>query len=242
VLAGDELDAIVAGIDAAADRADVKAALDIAVRRLGFDRFAYVQLQAPRGVRERLYLGTYDAAWSEHYRRRDLQLHDPLWGYAFQANRPFLWEDVKRQADAAADRLVFGPGAEVGLRAGAGIPIHSAGGAVATLHVAKDCEAGALRMLFAAARHTLQVIAYAAHDRVLALSAAAGEPAVRLSARQKEVLLWVVRGKTNWEIGELLDIAEDTVRQHLIKASRLLGATNRTQAATLAVARHLITS
>jgi len=46
-----------------------------------------------------------------------------------------------------------------------------------------------------------------------------------LSKREKEVLYWVALGKTNWEIGMILDISLYTVKNH-IKSIRNYSAKN----------------
>jgi len=61
-----------------------------------------------------------------------------------------------------------------------------------------------------------------------------------LTSREKEVLTWVARGKSAWEIGEILDIAKRTVDEHAQTAVRKLGAMNRTHAVALAVRDRII--
>ena len=56
-----------------------------------------------------------------------------------------------------------------------------------------------------------------------------------LTAREAEVLTWVARGKSAWEIGEILHIAKRTVDEHVQTAVRKLGAVNRTHAVAIAV-------
>lgn len=58
---------------------------------------------------------------------------------------------------------------------------------------------------------------------------------VPLTARERDVLSWVARGKTNAEIGELLWLAPGTVRKHLENVYGKLGVNTR----TAAVARFL---
>ncbi|MEJ2377932.1 MAG: helix-turn-helix transcriptional regulator [Pseudolabrys sp.] len=45
-----------------------------------------------------------------------------------------------------------------------------------------------------------------------------------LTARESEVLTWVARGKSVWEVGEILNIAKRTVDEHVHTAVRKLGA------------------
>jgi DNA-binding CsgD family transcriptional regulator len=58
---------------------------------------------------------------------------------------------------------------------------------------------------------------------------------VRLTAREREVMSWVARGKTNAEIAQLLWLAPSTVRKHLENVYAKLGDNSR----TAAVARFL---
>jgi DNA-binding NarL/FixJ family response regulator len=52
-----------------------------------------------------------------------------------------------------------------------------------------------------------------------------------LSARQREILGYVVEGLSNAEIGRRLYLSESTIKQHLRAAFKLLGVSNRTEAA-----------
>ena len=61
-----------------------------------------------------------------------------------------------------------------------------------------------------------------------------------LTSRELEVLTWVARGKSAWEIGEILNIAKRTVDEHVQTAVRKIGAVNRTHAVALAVRDQII--
>jgi DNA-binding NarL/FixJ family response regulator len=54
-----------------------------------------------------------------------------------------------------------------------------------------------------------------------------------LSARQRQILTFVVEGLSNAEIGRRLYLSESTIKQHLRAAYKLLGVSNRTEAANL---------
>jgi transcriptional regulator EpsA len=51
-----------------------------------------------------------------------------------------------------------------------------------------------------------------------------------LSGREREIMYWVSVGKTNPEIGQILNISSSTVRNHLQRIFRKLGVINRAQA------------
>jgi DNA-binding NarL/FixJ family response regulator len=56
----------------------------------------------------------------------------------------------------------------------------------------------------------------------------------RLTAREREVLVWLARGSTNRQIGLALEVSPRTVEKHFERILTKLGATNRTIAALLA--------
>ena len=61
-----------------------------------------------------------------------------------------------------------------------------------------------------------------------------------LTARELEVLEQIVRGKSNKEIGQLLNISEATVKSHINNILSKLGVNDRTQAATTALQRGIV--
>lgn len=58
---------------------------------------------------------------------------------------------------------------------------------------------------------------------------------LRLTRREAQVLLWIAQGKTNREIGQILDLSPRTVNKHLEQVFRKLGVENRTAAAAMAL-------
>jgi DNA-binding response OmpR family regulator/DNA-binding CsgD family transcriptional regulator len=56
-----------------------------------------------------------------------------------------------------------------------------------------------------------------------------------LTVREAEVLLWIAKGKTNREIGLILEMSPRTVNKHLEQIFRKLGVENRTSAAACAL-------
>ena len=61
-----------------------------------------------------------------------------------------------------------------------------------------------------------------------------------LTPREREVLLAIVRGQSNKEIGSTLGLAENTVKNHVKMILEKLKVADRTQAATTALQRGLI--
>ena len=59
----------------------------------------------------------------------------------------------------------------------------------------------------------------------------------KLTAREAEVLYWVVKGKTNRDIGEILGSSPATAKKHLERIYVKLGVETRTAAAGMAMGR-----
>lgn len=57
----------------------------------------------------------------------------------------------------------------------------------------------------------------------------------RLTKREKQVLYWVVEGKTNGDIGKILEISPRTVEKHCESIFRKLGIENRYAAIVFAL-------
>jgi len=76
--------------------------------------------------------------------------------------------------------------------------------------------------------------------RIATPNPAANPNAAPLTEREQEVLGWLARGRVNKEIAASLGISERTVKFHVSSIFNKLGATNRTEAVTLAVQRGLV--
>jgi DNA-binding CsgD family transcriptional regulator len=70
-----------------------------------------------------------------------------------------------------------------------------------------------------------------------AATIAALGPAFGLTARESQVLYWVLQGKTNRDIGDILGTSPRTVTKHLEHVYEKLGVETRTAAAALVVKR-----
>ena len=81
------------------------------------------------------------------------------------------------------------------------------------------------------------------HVRLLSLGLAQhrqGEPRTVLSAREREVLMHLVAGRTNRQIAEMLTVSPHTVARHVEHIYAKLGVTNRTAATAYAYEHHLL--
>lgn len=90
----------------------------------------------------------------------------------------------------------------------------------------------------------VQLVAAYAHAAALRtfLPRGAEHNNFQLSNRELEVLRWASEGKTAWETGQILSIAEATATNHLKSAVRRLECVNKTQAVAKAISIGLLQS
>src|SRR3546814_15572737 len=81
------------------------------------------------------------------------------------------------------------------------------------------------------------------HEAFLSLSEdTAGRIRVRLTDRERDCLLWTARGKTAWEVGQILTISEETVLFHLKNATRTIGVFSKHHAVVKAIVQGYLRS
>lgn len=66
------------------------------------------------------------------------------------------------------------------------------------------------------------------------------DPLARLTPRETDVLKGIAQGRSNREIARALTLSEETVKSHVSAILAKLGLADRTQAAILALQRHLV--
>jgi len=112
--------------------------------------------------------------------------------------------------------------------------VYSALRAGARAYLLKGCDVqeliAAIRIVHAGGRHIPPEV-----SSLLAERFAAND----LTAREREVLQWIVRGAKNRAIAEILGVTEGTVKGHVNNILSKLGVEDRTQAATAALQRGL---
>ena len=113
--------------------------------------------------------------------------------------------------------------------------IHRAIRAGARGYVSKDISdtelIEAIETVNSGGRHISEQIAVRLSDRL---------DKSTLTRREMEVLHWITKGKTNKEIADRLNMAEETVKHHVDNILSKLGVENRTSAATAALLRGII--
>ena len=221
------------------------------LREFGYTQFSYIPLDPPKGGKLRevqltngpadrvvpQFVTTFPEAWVEHYLGNDYSNIDPTFHHATETLHPFHWDEIAGdQGFSAQLRQFFDEAAEFGVRSGVTIPLHGPRNGMATLNLARSDDAPLDEEAWETQQVQLTRIALIVHQKMLSfLEAESAEPDSKLTSRERECLLWTSRGKTNWEVGEILSISHETVRYHLKNAMAKMGVYSQHHAAVRAI-------
>ena len=188
------------------DLETIYSALNEAIQSLGFTKFAYVIMRAPEGVHDEFWVSTYPMEWSEHYLNNNFQNSDPIFLKAASTVLPFRWDTLGKRITGEHKR-VFDEATEFGIATDLG---------------QKDYET-----LWTQYHHILHILAFHTHEAIIGSIYKSPAPSfISLYPRERECLLWTARGKTAWEIGQILN----TVATYLKAATKKLGVNNKQHA------------
>jgi len=208
-------------------------------RRNGIDKISYHHLERDESGRSNIAVTAdgFPEDWVCHYIECKLYLVDPITELAQSTIRPFLWSDIEKLAKLSPDQLgylrdmadaklgdglafqVFGPGLRNGY-VGLGVD-----------HV-HDFPSDADIL-------DLQIVAQVGHLKYCEMNPVGPKPH-ELSPRERQILRWIARGKSNTSIADILRLSPHTVDTLVRRIFAKLDVTDRTTAAIQGVGSGLI--
>ncbi len=174
---------------------------------------------------------SYPTEWTDIYRSRNFLAIDPI---VISGKTGLLyWKDVYKEIPP--DREFYSQAKSFGLENGFS-HIISNQQIFGLMSVAGGELANSPR-----SRAILNNLAPHLHQLVLYLTQQKEKANLpRLTPREREVLLWAMEGKSNWEISVVLGIGRESVKGHIANILRKLNASNRTHAVAIALQNGLL--
>ncbi len=214
----------------------------VSLQGYGYDRFIFslmtdhieLGLDAGHGL-----LQNYPDDWMKHYVAKGYEDCDPVRCFMFARNGPFIWDELplvqdltKRQKDC-----LYG-GAEAGLNNGAAVSLRGANNEIAGVGAGSSDKANldknAPWILNALSQQFYIAYCGLMHNENVE------KEVIYLSDREREILKWVAKGKSSWDIGTMLNISEDGVKYHMTNIHKKLKTQNRLAAVVKALHNGLI--
>lgn len=209
--------------------------IEDATTELGFNYFAlvhHVDLKAPPGGA--IKIDNYPTSWFETLVERRYYIDDPIHAATQKTALGFKWSDVGEHLDLTVRQQdILRHAKREGLGDGFSVPVHIPG------EFTGSCSFGvrvgqSLQDDVLPTAHVLASFAFEAarklNRRTLAsMGIAADVQDVRLTQRQRECVILMSQGKSDWEIGKILNISRNTAHKHIEAAKQKFSVSTRQQ-------------
>jgi len=171
----------------------------------------------------------YPEEWAGMYVSEELFRKDPVVKFTYEFYRTHFWSEAVEAFNGSEQIDLMDRATDFGLNYGvsSGVNGERFRGSIFSFSARQDRFDG---------RHkkVLDIIIPHIHQALVRASDRTARLDAQLSKREKEVLVWMKEGKTNWEISSILLISERTVKFHVQNIERKLNAVNKAHAIAIA--------
>ena len=223
------------------DRDEFQGELVGFTRRLGFETVsATLVLDHMLGEAEFITIDNTPQPYKDSFKSRQNGRRDPVMQHCKRQSVPIIWDQTTYVSNGMGDK--WEEQASFGISNGVALALHLPEGRHFFIGVERDrpvpTDPGELTRVVA----DLQLFAVHAQDAaVRILLPSPNDPTLpSLTPRELEALRWTMEGKTAWEVGDLLGIAERTAALHVNNATHKLGCVNKHQAVLKALRMGLL--
>ena len=182
----------------------------------------------PEGRRWEFFFNTWPAEWLLQYQKNDFVRHDLLPMVARFSAQTFTWLEALRGRTPTIKQREHHEWANgIGIIDAIAVPIHYPGGDLGLcVSIANHPIDGTFE------RDALQMVSLFTYQRCRELggqSETSFAPRL-LTPREADCMRWVLKGKSDTDIGEILEISHTTVKFHIERVKKKLDVKTRTQA------------
>ena len=172
--------------------------------------------------------------WVARYKDQGYLEIDPIIERATKSSEPFRWFDIPKLTKLSKVQTAFLQDMkEHGLVDGLAVPIFGPNGTTAYFGIGSTM--GDLELVHADVI-SIQYACYSLNNRFMELNGEIQTDDPQLTNREREVLTWIARGKSNSVIADILGISEHTVDTFVRRCFQKLDVTDRISASLKGVA------
>ena len=225
------IDAFVRDVSGVVSEAELAGLLEEISADMGFHYFALTHhvdiLRAPQPA---IRLHNYPSQWVEYFDEEKLGPSDPVHRASHLTSVGFAWSKLPHMIHLTPrDRMVLEAAGVNGIGDGFTVPAHVPGESNGSCSFATRAGQPVLQEHLPIAQ-LVGAFAFEAARRVWRMRAGPS-PAPQLTDRQRDCVVWAARGKSDWEIAQILGVGHETVIRHLKQARERYGVTKRTMLA-----------
>lgn len=212
----------------------------------GFDRLVYSYMTACPALQkcaEHGVIHNYPLDWMQHYATNGYTELDPVYLTAKNSCRPFTWRSITQSNPLSrSQKRVMNEANEAGLKDGVALSIRGPLGEIVGVGLASSVGGvNASPDILSELYLLIHQFHYCNTNLALhPLSHADEHPLPILSRREREILTWCAKSKSNSIIAELLGISAKTVDFHLANIFKKLGVNSRILAVLKAIQMDII--
>lgn len=231
----EQAEAFLRDVSATSTEVELSVALSIVTRELGFTYFALTHhVDIRRAPQPAIRLHNYPDDWVRYYDDNSLGVSDPVHRASHVTSVGFAWSAIPRMiALTPRDHEILARGEAQGIGDGFTIPANVPGETHGSCSFANPAGT-AMREEDLPIAQLVGAFAFEAARRLWRVRLPAA-PQPKLTDRQRECIVWVARGKSDWEISRILGIQHETVVRHLKLARERYGVAKRTMLAVHAL-------
>ncbi len=212
------------------------------IKTYGYDRICYSLLtdHAPANLKARhALMKSYPESWMKHYTDNNYHQIDPVIQLALKSNTPFTWDFVTNNLDITkTQKNLMLEAEEAELYDGVLIPMHEINGQISGVGLASSSKG-----VVSDKNSRMKINAICRQFHIAYIELIKREtvtPKIKLTNREKEILLWAAEGKSDAVIADILGISYSTVRFHLNNIYKKLDTNERVFAVIKAIRLGLI--
>lgn len=232
----EQAEAFLRDISASDSEVELSDALDIVARELGFAYYALTHhVDIMRAPQPAIRLHNYPGEWVRYYDDNSLGISDPVHRASHVTSVGFAWSRIPSMiALTPRDREILARGEAQGIGDGFTIPANVPGETHGSCSFANPAGTP-IREEDLPTAQLVGAFAFEAARRLWRVRSPQAASQPKLTERQRECILWVARGKSDWEISRILGIQHETVVRHLKLARERYGVAKRTMLAVHAL-------
>lgn len=219
------------------DKTDLEKAYQAQLAKNGFDHFiafAMSDLEAPKV--SPFYVASLPGGWDRYYHAEGYHKIDPTMTWALRERTPFLWshcfQDAQHDRDLSkTQKALVSESTDAGLGNGIVIPLSNFHGSKSFVSVSGDNKDVGL-----SEKHAVHILSVYFSEGLKRISREAGTTPIipEMTTRELEVLRFYAVGKSAWDISQILNVSEWTIRFHLKNIRAKYGVHSMVYAVALA--------
>jgi len=212
------------------------------ITEYNFDKYIISEISTDHNYRDGRKFGlitNYPDALMNEYIEKNLVENDPIYKRALTSRRPFPWSDMRKENLTDKEKSAMADVEKYGFYQGITVTIYQPLGRIIGISLATPDRNRVFDDNTLMIMNLLCNQFYARFSCLLDQNKLIDEPA-NITDREREVLLWIAKGKTKKDIACILDISESCVKRHCENIFKKLEVNNLPYAVVKALRMGLI--